>query len=138
MLVAHVDDFPVAGERSQVEEMMPALGKGLRMTVKDALDGKEPTVLGRSLRCVKPGHIVFRVGQRYMEEAFTELGLKKDPATKRKPMWIKQSAEQVPLDDDQQSRHRSILGTMVWLDRADVRPAVIRLGSQLGRQPRAN
>ena len=103
------------------------------MTGKDALDGKDHTFLGRSLRWVKPGHIVSGVSQRHIEEAFTELNLKKDPTAKKMPAWIKQPAEQVPLDEDLQSRYRSIIGKMVWLDRADIRPAVIRLGSQLGK-----
>ena len=127
----HVDDFLVAGEQSQAGDMMTALGKEFRTTVKDALDGNEHTFLGRSLRCVKPGHIVFGVGQRYIEDASAELGLKKDPTAKKMPTWTKQSAEQLPLDEEQQSRYRSLIDKMVWLDRADIRPAVIRLGSQL-------
>ena len=78
--------------------------------------------LGRSWRWVKPGHVVFGVGQRYIEEAFTEFGLKKSPAAKKMPTWIKQSAEEVPLDAEQKSRYRSIIGKMVWLVRADIRP----------------
>ena len=133
MLVTHVDDFLIAGEQTQVNDMMTELGKEFKMTVNDALDGKEHTFLGRSLRWVKPGHMVFGVGQRYIEEAFTELKLKKDPTAKKIPAWTKQPAEQVPLDGELQSRYRSITGEMVWLDRADIRPAVIRLGSQLGK-----
>ena len=55
--VTHADDFLVAGEQEKVTEMMEALSKEFRMTVKDALDGKEHTFLGRSMRWIRPGHV---------------------------------------------------------------------------------
>ena len=91
-LVTYVDDSMVAGEHSQIEEIMTAWEKEFRTTVKDALDGRGHASLGRSLRWVKPGHIVFEVGTRYMEDAFNELELKKDPTAKKMPTWTKQSA----------------------------------------------
>ena len=133
MIVTHVDDFLVAGPTKKVNEVMVKLKKEFKMTVQNALDGKEHTFLGRSLQWLKPGHVVFGVGEAYIEEAFKELKMVRDVRMKRMPLWIKQRGCATVLDETQQSRHTSMLGKMVWLDRPDIRPAVIRLGSQLGK-----
>ena len=82
---------------------------------------------------LKPGQVVFGVGQKYIEESVTELKMEKMCGMQTMPTWTKQRLDERVLNQDGQSRYRSMLGKMVWLDRLGIRPAVIRLGSQLGK-----
>ena len=59
------------------------------MTVQNAADGKEHTFLGRSLQWLKPGHVVFGVGQKYIEESVTELKMEKMCGMQKMPTWTK-------------------------------------------------
>ena len=105
MIVTHVDDFLVAGPAKKVKEVMENLKKEFKMMMQDALDGKEHALLCRSLQWLKPGHVVFGVGEAYIEESFKELQLERSSKMKRMPPWIKQKGYSKALNEEQQSRY---------------------------------
>ena len=67
----------------------------------------------------------FGIGQKCIEDSFTELDMKKNSTVTKMPPWTKQKGDLLVLNEGEQTRYTSVLGKLVWLDRPDICPAVI-------------
>ena len=82
---------------------MGQLQTEFKLTVQDALSGKVHSFSRRSLQWLKPRHVGFGVGQNFIEESLTELGLSKNPGVKKITPRIKQKGDSSLLNEVQQS-----------------------------------
>ena len=128
MLCCPVDDLLVVGRQNLVEEFFGELEKKIDITYKEVKGNT--SYLGRRLE-MRENEVIFGVDPKYVDSILEDAGLKDLKGT-TEMKWEKEKDEEDELDNTGQAEYRSLVGQLMWIDRADTRKTIGRLATKLG------
>ena len=142
VLMRHMGDFVVAGERTKVKEILEALRETLLVSGTEVLEyaGQKVQILGRLLTKTQDGFTI-SCSPKLLDEVVAAEGLEtaksvRLPGEKMKEM----PSDKEELDDTEHRHYRQQVGRLLWLsaDRADLQHAVMRLSRSVGSPTRGD
>ena len=125
----HVDDMLAVGPSELAKNLLQELSKDMTMRSGMVTD-KPQEFLGRSL-CWTPQGYMFGVPRDYVTKLCKDFGFGELKGSNTLS-FEKPDDNDTILDESGQRRHRQLLGTLLWLDRPDIKNSVCQLSTHFG------
>ena len=129
-LVFHVDDLLLTGTHQIISEILAELRRDLELKSSEVTT-KPTRHLGQTLVKTEEGYN-FGVDASYVEnmlEKFNMTALKSSPTLR----WERRETDEQGWPASEQKVYRQLVGKLLWIDRVDLRCAIGKASSSLGR-----
>ena len=129
-LIFHADDLFLAETQQIITEVLTELGRDLELRSSEVAT-KPTRYLGRTLVKTKEGYN-FGVGASYVESMLEDLNMS---ALKGSPtlQWERRETDEKEMLASEHRVYRQFVGKPSWIDRADLRCAMVKASSSLER-----